>query len=153
MHILLSGRLSNRRMCNPSTARRRGRRADSVAITEVPDGFRPYGLLVDRFLAIGELPVLHAVAIRLQDEGVDGRVIAAALAIAQEDLPILLEIAEAKLRRLEATEFTPWPAADWSGLSSDRQFGRERNGRSRNATPATTKQTSANPSNQGDTNK
>jgi len=83
--------------------------------TEVPKFLRPYGLRVDRLFAIGELPVLHAVAIRLRDAGVDHRLIAVALAISQEDVPTLLEIAEAKLSRLEATEFTPRPTAGGSG--------------------------------------
>ena len=108
---------------------------------------------MDRFSALGELPVLHAVAIRLRDEGVDRRVIAAALAVSQEDVPTLLEIAEAKLSRLEATEVTPWPTAGESDFSNDRQFWQERDGRRRNATRATQKQTSANTTNQGETNK
>jgi len=69
-------------------------------------------VVVDRFSALGELPALHAVAIRLRDEGVDDRVIAAALAIAPKDVPVFLDLAEAKLARLVATEITP-PAHRW----------------------------------------
>jgi hypothetical protein len=76
---------------------------------------------VDRAQAIGELPALHAVAIRLRDEGVDRRVIAAALAIPEEDVPTLLEIAAAKLSRLEALEESPWPSVDTPSASSVRQ--------------------------------
>jgi hypothetical protein len=76
---------------------------------------------VDRALAIGELPVLHAVAIRLRDDGAGRRVIAAALGISEEDVPTMLEIADAKLRRLEATEETPWPTGGATGASSVRQ--------------------------------
>ena len=62
---------------------------------------------MDRISAIGELSALYAVAIRLSDAGIDGGVIAIALGIAPEDVPSLLDIAEAKLTRLEMAEISP----------------------------------------------
>ena len=43
---------------------------------------------------------MHAVAIRLRDEGADDHVIAVALAIDDDQVATLLEIAEAKLANL-----------------------------------------------------
>jgi hypothetical protein len=57
---------------------------------------------VDRATAIEELPPLHAVAVRLRDEGADNHVIAVALAIDDDQVPTLLEIADAKLTNLIA---------------------------------------------------
>jgi hypothetical protein len=55
---------------------------------------------VDRASAIEQLPAMHAVAIRLRDEGADDHVIAVALAIDDDQVATLLEIAEAKLANL-----------------------------------------------------
>jgi hypothetical protein len=55
---------------------------------------------VDRYSAISQLPETHAVAIRLRDDGFDHRVIALALAIDEQLVPMLLRIADSKLARL-----------------------------------------------------
>ena len=55
---------------------------------------------MDRATAIEQLSPLHAVAVRLRDEGEDVHVIAVALAIDDDQVPTLLEIADAKLTRL-----------------------------------------------------
>jgi hypothetical protein len=52
---------------------------------------------VDRDRALAELPVAHAVALRLRAAGADEGVIAAALGIDPAGVPALLEVAEAKL--------------------------------------------------------
>ena len=57
---------------------------------------------MDRATAIEELPPLHDVAVRLRDEGADNHVIAVALAIDDDQVPTLLEIADAKLTNLIA---------------------------------------------------
>lgn len=55
---------------------------------------------MERYLAIGQLPALHAVAVRLRDEGEDDHTIAVALAIDDDQVATLLAIADAKLARL-----------------------------------------------------
>ncbi len=45
---------------------------------------------------------MHAVAVRLRDDGVDLHVIAVALAIDDAQVPLVLDIADAKLANLEA---------------------------------------------------
>ncbi len=50
---------------------------------------------------------MHAVAIRLRDEGVDPHVIAVALAIEDEQVPTVLVIADAKLAALRSDDGTP----------------------------------------------
>jgi hypothetical protein len=55
---------------------------------------------VDRATAIEQLPALHGVAVRLRDEGAGDHVIAVALAIEDDQVPTLLEIADAKLGNL-----------------------------------------------------
>ena len=52
---------------------------------------------MDRDRALAELPVAHAVALRLRAAGADEGVIAAALGIDPAGVPALLEVAEAKL--------------------------------------------------------
>jgi hypothetical protein len=52
---------------------------------------------VDRDRALGELPLAHAVALRLQAAGADEQTIAAALGIDPAGVPALLAVAEAKL--------------------------------------------------------
>lgn len=46
---------------------------------------------------MAELPLSHAVALRLRDAAADDETIARALAIEREGVPALLRIAEAKL--------------------------------------------------------
>jgi predicted DNA-binding protein (UPF0251 family) len=55
---------------------------------------------VDRVEAIDDLSPVHGEAMRLVDAGHDHVSIAATLDIAEESVPALLEIAEAKLARL-----------------------------------------------------
>jgi hypothetical protein len=55
---------------------------------------------VDRSSAVQQLPVLHAVAIRLRDEGCADHVIAAALDIDDDQVPLLLHLAASKLANL-----------------------------------------------------
>jgi hypothetical protein len=57
---------------------------------------------MNRSRALGELPTMHAVALRLRDNGFDDHVIAVVLGIEDARVPSLLRIAEAKLRRLMA---------------------------------------------------
>ena len=57
----------------------------------------------DRRRALATLPLADAVALRLRDAGADTKLIADALAIEPEGVANLLEIAEAKLRRAQAT--------------------------------------------------
>ncbi len=59
---------------------------------------------MDRPRAIEQLPALHAVAVRLRDEGAGDHVIAVALAIDDDQVPTLLEIADAKLARLISSQ-------------------------------------------------
>lgn len=59
---------------------------------------------MDRSAAIAQLPALHAVALRLRDDGADDHVIAVALAIDEDQVPPLLEIANAKVVNLLASE-------------------------------------------------
>jgi hypothetical protein len=61
---------------------------------------------VDRSSAVRELPELHAVAIRLRDEGLGDHVIAVALEIEDDQVPMLLQIAESKLSGLMALDDT-----------------------------------------------
>ena len=55
---------------------------------------------MERTSAIEQLPPLHAVAIRLRDGGEDDHVIAVALAIEDDQVRTVLEIADAKLANL-----------------------------------------------------
>jgi hypothetical protein len=59
---------------------------------------------VDRSSAVRELPALHAVAIRLRDDGFDDHVIAVALEIDDAQVPTLLQIANRKLENLTALD-------------------------------------------------
>jgi hypothetical protein len=59
---------------------------------------------VDRSSAVRELPVLHAVAIRLRDDGLSDHVIAVALEIDDDQVPMLLNIAERKLTSLMGSD-------------------------------------------------
>ena len=59
---------------------------------------------MDRPSAVRQLPVPHAVAIRLRDDGLDTHVIAVALAVDDDQVPTLLEIAERKLINLMALD-------------------------------------------------
>lgn len=59
---------------------------------------------VDRSSAVRQLPVLHAVAIRLRDEGLGDRVIAVALELEDDQVPTLLQIADSKLAHLMALD-------------------------------------------------
>jgi hypothetical protein len=58
---------------------------------------------MDRDHAVAELPVMHAVAVRLRDVGADVHTIAVATGVDDEQVGILLEIADAKLARLLST--------------------------------------------------
>jgi hypothetical protein len=55
---------------------------------------------MDRSAAIEQLPALHAVAVRLSDEGADDHLIAVALAVDDDQVQTILEIAHAKLANL-----------------------------------------------------
>jgi hypothetical protein len=55
---------------------------------------------MDRRAALAELPHAHAVALRLRASGAEDGVIAVALGIAVEAVGPLIDLAEAKLRRL-----------------------------------------------------
>jgi hypothetical protein len=61
-------------------------------------------VVVDRSSAVRELPALHAVAIRLRDDGFDDHVIAVALQIDDVQVPTLLQIANRKLENLIARD-------------------------------------------------
>jgi hypothetical protein len=63
---------------------------------------------VDRSSAVRQLPDLHAVAIRLRDEGLSDHVIAVALEIEEAEVPILLHIADSKLTNLMAVDAVPY---------------------------------------------
>jgi hypothetical protein len=47
---------------------------------------------------------MHAVAIRLRDNGLDDHVIAVAVGVDDQEVPVLLEIAESKLTNLMALD-------------------------------------------------
>ena len=55
---------------------------------------------MDRRAALAELPHAHAVALRLRAAGAEDGVIAVALGIAVEAVGPLIDLADAKLRRL-----------------------------------------------------
>lgn len=59
---------------------------------------------MDRSSAIWQLPDLHAVAIRLRDDGFDDHVIAVALGIDDHQVDTLLHIANSKLTNLMALD-------------------------------------------------
>lgn len=59
---------------------------------------------MDRSAAIWQLPDLHAVAIRLRDDGFDDHVIAVALGIDDHQVATLLQIASSKLTNLMALD-------------------------------------------------
>jgi hypothetical protein len=61
---------------------------------------------MDRSSALRLLPTLHAVAIRLRDDGQSDHVIAVALEIEDDQVPVLLRIANRKLNNLMAMEDT-----------------------------------------------
>jgi hypothetical protein len=52
---------------------------------------------MDRDQALAELPMAHAVALRLRAAGADDQTIATALGIDAAGVPALLEVAEAKM--------------------------------------------------------
>jgi hypothetical protein len=58
---------------------------------------------VERSDAVQQLPALHAVAIRLKDQGFDDHVIAVAIGVDDHDVPMLLRIADLKLTNLMTT--------------------------------------------------
>ena len=55
---------------------------------------------MDRPAAVRHLPVLHAVAVRLRDDGLQDHVIAVALDMDDDQVPTLLQVADRKLSRL-----------------------------------------------------
>jgi hypothetical protein len=55
---------------------------------------------MDRPSAVAELPIVHAVAIRLRDHGFDDYAIAVATGIGEDEVPMLLRIADRKLTSL-----------------------------------------------------
>jgi hypothetical protein len=55
---------------------------------------------VDRSAAVRELPALHAVAIRLRDDGRDDHVIAVALELEDDEVPLIVRMAQSKLSAL-----------------------------------------------------
>jgi hypothetical protein len=59
---------------------------------------------VDRSSAVRQLPELHAVAIRLRDDGCDDRLIGVALGVDDHQVPMLLRIANSKLTNLMALD-------------------------------------------------
>jgi hypothetical protein len=61
---------------------------------------------MDRSSAIWQLPDLHAVAIRLLDDGSEDHVIAVALGIDDHQVATLLQIANSKLTNLMALDGT-----------------------------------------------
>lgn len=67
-------------------------------------GGDPYLRGMDRSSAIWQLPELHAVAIRLRDDGFDDHVIAVALGIDDHQVATLLQIANSKLTNLMALD-------------------------------------------------
>jgi hypothetical protein len=56
---------------------------------------------------VRELPALHAVAIRLRDGGLDDHVIAVALELDDDQVPMLMQIAQCKLSSLMAADLRP----------------------------------------------
>jgi hypothetical protein len=64
---------------------------------------------VDRSCGIRQLPALHAVAIRLRDDGRSDHIIAVALEIDDDQVPTLLDIAERKLEHLMAPDLDSSP--------------------------------------------
>ena len=59
---------------------------------------------VDRLSAVRQLPSMHAVAVRLRDDGADAHVIAVALDIEVDQVSTLLHIADRKLANLMGVE-------------------------------------------------
>lgn len=55
---------------------------------------------MDRSSAVNQLPTVHAVAVRLRDNGFDDRAIAAAVGIDEHEVAMLLQVAERKLTNL-----------------------------------------------------
>ena len=70
---------------------------------------------VDRSVAVQQLPVLHAVAIRLRDDGHDDHVIAVALGIDDDQVPSSLRVARRKLDRLLSMDDVPGAGAGGVG--------------------------------------
>ena len=70
---------------------------------------------MDRSVALQQLPAFHAVAIRLRDDGLGDHVIAVALGIDDDQVPVLLQIAESKLSNLISLDDSPpWDGSDRS---------------------------------------
>jgi hypothetical protein len=65
------------------------------------------------------LPVVYAVAIALHDVGVPASVIAERLGVAEESMPALLKIAQAKLERLRERDERSGRGDDFSGGRDD----------------------------------
>jgi hypothetical protein len=61
---------------------------------------------VDRSSAIRQLPDTYAVAIRLRDEGLGDHIIALALELEDDEVPMVLQIADSKLTNLMALSVT-----------------------------------------------
>jgi hypothetical protein len=64
---------------------------------------------VDRTVAIQQLPELHAVAIRLNDDNYGDLAIAVALGIGEDEVATLVQIANQKLNRLISSDAVPTP--------------------------------------------
>jgi hypothetical protein len=78
----------------------KGRAECSTAVRRTAAGARFTFARMDRRAALAELPHAHAVALRLRAAGAEDGVIAVALGIAIEAVGPLIDLAEAKLRRL-----------------------------------------------------
>ena len=76
---------------------------------------------MDRSVAVQQLPVLHAVAIRLRDDGLDDHVIAVALGIDEDQVPVSLRVAQRKLDRLLTMDDVPGGRIDRVGGTHDNQ--------------------------------
>lgn len=70
--------------------------------------------------AIAELPIAHAVALRLRDAGAGEQLTATALAIPRESVRTLLDVADAKLAAIYR-ERGPWAAARPAAPTDRRQ--------------------------------
>lgn len=70
---------------------------------------------MDRSSAVRQLPASHAVAIRLRDGGLDDHVIALALELDDDEVPMLMQIAHSKLDRIMALPVLPESRDDGVG--------------------------------------
>jgi hypothetical protein len=70
---------------------------------------------VNRSSALRLLPAPHAVAIRLRDEGHGNHMIAVALEMDDDQVPMMLRVADSKLANLMAPDAVPSPQTDRSG--------------------------------------